>query len=72
MSESESIGSSIDIPKMLVSLIGKERATILSDELGYYLEQLKVLGLKEVRPWGREFFAIFKPPQPSYKYLETR
>jgi hypothetical protein len=57
---------------MLNDLLGKERASVLSEEAGYYLDQARILGMREMRPWGKEFFAVFKPPQWNYKYVETR
>jgi hypothetical protein len=41
------------------------------EELLHALEQLKILGWKEIKPWS-EFFSVFKPPQWNVKHLEQR
>ena len=68
----EEPSSVVEVPKMLKDLIGEDSAAMVSDEVGYYLDQARILGLKDVRPWGKEFFAIFKPPQWNIKHIETR
>lgn len=56
---------------MLRDILG-ERATVdLMEELNDLLEQLKVLGWKEIRPWG-EFFGAFKFPESDSKQIEER
>mmetsp|Transcript_1137 Transcript_1137/g.1835 ORF Transcript_1137/g.1835 Transcript_1137/m.1835 type:complete len:227 (-) Transcript_1137:147-827(-) len=56
---------------MLRDVIGLKNSQIVEDELGDLIEQLKVLGWKDMRPWN-EFFAVFKPPQWDYRSLEQR
>ena len=49
---------------MLRDVLGDEREAEVVEELGYLIENIKVLGWREIRPWS-EFFAVFKPPQFS-------
>jgi hypothetical protein len=57
--------------KMLRDVLG-DRATVeLTEELLTLSEQLKVLGWRDVRPWG-EFFGGFKVPELNAKSLEDR
>lgn len=56
---------------MLDDIIGSRGVKDFSDEIGYLIEQLRILGYKELRPWN-DFFHGFKPPQWNWKHLEQR
>jgi hypothetical protein len=56
---------------MLKDLLAADKATELSEEIGYLMSEMNVLLSKERRPWD-EFFAVFKPPQSKLKHLEQR
>jgi hypothetical protein len=56
---------------MLDDVIGGRGAKDFSDEMGHLIEQLRILGYKELRPWN-DFFQSFKPPQWNWKHLEQR
>lgn len=60
------------VTEMMRDLLGKERAAFVMDEVGFFIEQWKIIGTKEIRPWSKEFFSVFKPPQWNLKYIETR
>jgi len=57
---------------MLKDLVGPVRAKELEEELGELIENLQILGYKEVKPWA-EFLSAMKPPaQWDAKHLEQR
>jgi hypothetical protein len=56
---------------MLKDLLGDEKAEIISEEIGVFMEQMKLLGWKDMKPW-QEFFGAFTPPPGDYKGLEDR
>jgi hypothetical protein len=57
---------------MLRDLVGPVRAKELEEELGELIENLQILGYKEVKPWA-EFLSAMKPPaQWDAKHLEQR
>jgi len=57
-------------PQMLSDLVGKAQAAELADQTGYFIEQCKILGWREMRPWD-EFFAVLKPPSSwTFKEIE--
>lgn len=56
---------------MLRDLLGDRATGELMEELNDLFEQLKVLGWKEIRPWG-EFFGDFKPPEMKQSLIEDR
>ena len=49
------------VTEMMRDLLGKERAAFVMDEVGFFIEQWKIIGTKEIRPWSKEFFSVFKP-----------
>ena len=56
---------------MLKDLLGENRAHEISNEIGYFIEQCKHYGYKDLRPWT-EFIGDFKLPQWNVKHLEQR
>lgn len=56
---------------MLRDILGDRATNELTEELNTLYEQFKVLGWREVRPWG-EFFGGFKLPELTAKSLEDR
>lgn len=56
---------------MLRDILGNRETSELIEELNTLFEQLKVLGWREIRPWG-EFFGEFKPPEFTSKTIEER
>lgn len=57
---------------MLKDIIGFVKVEEIKEEIGNIVESLKILGYKNVKPWG-EFFAGIKPPkQWDLKHLEQR
>eukprot|EP01041_Mallomonas_annulata_P006355 gene6355-12853_t len=56
---------------MLRDVLGNEKVEELSENFAEYVEKLKILGWKDVRPW-KDFIAVIKPPQMNYRYLEQR
>lgn len=56
---------------MLNDLLGPRRAEEVSQDIGLFIEQLKILGWRDMRPWD-EFFSVFKPPSWEYRSIEQR
>jgi hypothetical protein len=58
-------------PAMLNDIFGPRRAEELSQDIGMFIEQLKILGWRDMRPWD-EFFSVFKSPSWEYRSIEQR
>jgi hypothetical protein len=56
---------------MLRDVLGDEKAAILAEELGIFIEQMKTLGWKDLKSW-QEFFSVLKPPPTDRKGFEDR
>lgn len=56
---------------MLRDVLGERATGELMEELNDIVEQLQILGWKEIRPWG-EFFGAFKLPESDVKHIEER
>jgi hypothetical protein len=56
---------------MIRDVLGERITDELLEEINLLYNQIKVIGWKEIRPWG-EFFAVFKPPQLNIRHLEQR
>lgn len=56
---------------MLNDVLGKEYGEKIVQEIGEFIETMKVLGWKEQKPW-QEFFQVFKPPGWTFKDIEQR
>ncbi len=61
-----------DLVTMLRDFVGPVRAKELAEEFGELIENLQILGYKEVKPWA-EFMSAMKPPaQWDAKHVEQR
>lgn len=56
---------------MINDIFSNEQTKIIQEEIGILIEQLKLLGWKDIKSWN-EFFSIFKPPSNNYKEIEER
>jgi hypothetical protein len=56
---------------MLRDVLGDEKAAILAEEIGIFIEQMKTLGWKDLKSW-QEFLSVFKPPPTDRKGFEDR
>lgn len=57
---------------MLKDIFGPVRAKELEEELGEFIENLKILGYKEVKPWGEFVSAMKSPSHWDAKTIEQR
>lgn len=55
----------------LDDILGEKQSRILLDEIEYLIEQIKIIGWKEIKPWN-EFVHGFKLPTLKYKHVEQR
>ncbi len=56
---------------MLTDIFGPRKAEEIGEDIGLFMEQLKVLGWRDMRPWN-EFASSFKPPSWDYRSIEQR
>lgn len=56
---------------MLNDVLGPTASKELSEEIGMLIENIRILGWRDLRGWN-EFFAVFKMPQWNRQYLEQR
>ena len=57
---------------MLKDLVGPVRANELAEEFGELIENLQILGYKEMKPWP-EFMSAMKPPAKwDAKHIDQR